>query len=115
MIQITLIVSGKEQIYRAAGMNLRNSLTAYELYKKYSQAEGDYSVGLIQDCLRFITDIFGDVFTEEQLLDGYKGSAYILIPNMLRTCVSYVNEEIVNFPMPATMPEAETKKTRTKG
>lgn len=112
MIQITLIVSGKEQIYRAAGMNLKNSLTAYELYKKYSQAEGDYSAGMIQECLRFIIDIFGGAFSEEQLLEGYKGSAFILIPNMLRSCVSYVNEEIVNFPMPAEMPE--TKKTKTK-
>lgn len=113
MIQIALMVNGKEQIYRAAGMNLKNSLTAYELYKKYSVAEGDYNVGLIQECLRFIVGIFGGAFTEEQLLEGYKGSAFILIPNMLRVCVSYVNEEIVNFPEPAKMPDVKTKKTKS--
>ena len=114
MIQITLIVNGKEQTYRAAGMNLKYSLTAYELYKEYSQAEGDYGDELIEKCLQFVTGIFGGAFTEKQLLDGYKGSAFILFPNMLRACVSYVNEEIVNFPEPATMPETQTRRTKTK-
>ncbi len=113
MIQIALIVSGKEQIYRAAGMNLKNSLTAYELYKEYSQAEGDFSDELIEKCLLFVTGIFGGAFTREQLLEGYKGSAFILFPNMLRACVSYVNEEIVNFPEPATAPEMKTKRTKS--
>ena len=114
MIQITLIVNGKEQTYRAAGMNLKNSLTAYELYKEYSQAEGDFSDELIEQCLQFVTGIFGGAFTQEQLLSGYKGSAFILFPNMLRACVSYVNEEIVNFPEPAQMPETQVKTKKTK-
>ena len=113
MIQITLTVKGKERQYRAAGMNLRASLDAYELYKAYSEAGGDYSAELTDKCIDFICRIFGRSFSTDELLDGYKGSAYILIPSILRTAVGYVNDEIVNFPEPAKAPEMEAAIART--
>ncbi len=105
MIQIKLMVNGKEETFRAAGVNLRNSLLSYDLYKEYTEANGDYSKDLLERCLDFICSCFGYAFNVDQLQDGYKGSAFILIPGMLDAVVGYVHEQIVNFPKPAQTPE----------
>lgn len=108
MIQIRLMVDGKEETFRAAGVNLRNSLLAYDLYKEYTEANGDYPRELLDKCLDFICSCFGYAFSGDQLLDGYRGSAFILIPGMLNAVVSYVHEQIVNFPRPAQEPDPMT-------
>jgi len=105
MIQINLMVGGKEETFRAAGVNLRNSILAYDLYKEYSEANGEYSKDLLERCLEFICSCFGNAFTCDQLMDGYKGSAYILIPGMLNAVIGYVHDQIVNFPKPALAPD----------
>lgn len=108
MIQIQLMVNGKEETFRAAGVNLRNSLLAYDLYKEYTEANGDYSNDLLEKCLDFICGCFGNAFSINELKDGYRGSAFILIPGMLNEVVGYVHEQIVNFPKPVQTLEART-------
>lgn len=105
MIQITLNLRGKARTYRASGMNLGASLDAYEIYREYTAAGGDYSAELIERCLDFICRIFGGSFTADELKKGYDGSAFVLIPTMLRVAVGYVNDQIANFPEPAATPE----------
>ena len=107
MIQITLIVEGKSQTYKAAGMNLGASMLAYDLFRAYEKAEGDYTQDLLDSCMNFITEIFGHSFTVRELCDGYKGSAFVLFPNILRAAVGYVDEQIINFPTPPETAEAE--------
>ena len=104
MISITLMVNGKERAYVARGVNLRTSLDAYGLFREYEAAAGDYSEGLLDRCLEFVTRCFGNAFSVEQLLTGYLGSAFRLIPNLLQAVVAYSSEAIVNFPEPATTP-----------
>lgn len=108
MIQIALMINGKEETFHAAGVTLRSSLSAYDLYKEYTEAAGDYSKDLLDRCLNFICGCFGSAFSYDDLLDGYKGSAFALIPGMLTAVVSYVHEQIVNFPEPAMTPEKMT-------
>lgn len=110
MIQITLIVRGKSKTYQAAGVNLRTSLEAYDLYKEYDKAGGDYSSDLLDRLAGFVCRCFGDAFTMDQLLDGYKGSAFRLYPAMLDAVIAYVHEQVVNFPNPAEMPVTATAK-----
>lgn len=107
MLQITLMVAGKEMTYRAAGMNLGASLTAYELYKEYGEAGGEYSAELMEKCVQFTCEIFGKAFSREQLLSGYHGSAFILFPALLREAVGYVESEVVNFPQPPKAAEGD--------
>lgn len=101
MMQLTLMIGGKEKSYRAAGLCLRTSLEAYGLYREYEAAQGDYSDELIERCLDYIRRIFGGAFSADELLDGYRESAFALIPGVLGAAIRYVNDEIVNFPNPA--------------
>lgn len=101
MIQITLIVDGRSRIYAAAEVCMRTSLEAYRLFREYSAAGGDYSDDLLARCASFVCGCFGDVFTVDQLLDGYQGSAFALYPSLLNAVVGYVHDRIVNFPEPA--------------
>ena len=102
MLNITLTIKGKEVPFTARGVNIRASYLAYELYKEYTMANGDYPQELLDRCAEFVCTCFGHAFTVEQLLDGYQGSAFRLYPSML-------NAVIVNFPEPATAaPEATT-------
>lgn len=101
MIQIQLMIRGGEKTYLAHGVSLRNTLEAYGLYREYEQAKGDYGDELIERCLAFISRLFSESFTVDELKDGYQESAFVLIPSMLGAVVSYANGEIVNFPNPA--------------
>lgn len=100
MITIELILAGRTEKYTARGVNLRTSYTAYELFREYELAGGVYSTELLERCEEFIVACFGGAFTREQLLEGYRGSAFRLYPGMLNAVVSYSNEQIVNFPDP---------------
>ena len=111
MINIELMVDGKKKTYRAANVTLRTSYEAYRLYREYTECQGDYTDELLERCERMVCRIFGDAFTPEQLLDGYRGSAFRLFPGMLNAIVSYSNEQIANFPGP---PATAAEKTKAK-
>ena len=109
MLNIKLTIKGKEVPFTARGVNIRASYLAYELYKEYTMANGDYSQDLLDRCADFVCICFGRAFTVEQLVDGYRGSAFRLYPSMLNAVITYTSEAIVNFPEPATAaPEATT-------
>lgn len=108
MINITLTVRGKDKEYLARGVNIRTSYMAYELYREYTEAAGDYSQDLLDRCAEFVCEVFGHAFTVDQLLDGYRGSAFRLYPAMLNAVVAYTSEAIINFPE-AAKAEAETE------
>lgn len=101
MISISLMVGGKEQTYTARGVTLRTSLMAYDLYREYDLCAGNYTPDLLDRCAAFVCACFGGAFTQDQLMDGYMGSAFRLFPNMLNAVVGYSNETIANFPEPA--------------
>ena len=111
MITIQLIIDGKQQSFTARGVTLRRSYEAYELYREYELAGGNYPPELMERCEDFVCACFGGAFTREQLLDGYQGTAYRLYPNMLNAVVGYTNDLIVNFPDPAKEVAAETPTT----
>ena len=102
MINITLFIKGKEKTFAARGVNLGVSYRAYDLYRRYERAGGDYSPELMEELEQFVVDCFGGAFAREQLREGYRGSAYRLFPNMLSAVVGYSNDVIANFPEPAT-------------
>ena len=109
MIKIKLLIKGKEREYVARGVNLRVSYDAYELYREYELAGGNYPPELMEKLEDFVVRVFGGAFTREQLLDGYRGSAYRLYPGMLNAVVGYTNEAIINFPEPANQTEAKAE------
>ena len=105
MIRITLTINGKEKEFTARGVSLRASYMAYEIYREYELAGGNYPQELLEKCEDFIITVFGGAFSRDELLDGYRGSAFRLYPGMLNAVVSYSSEAIVNFPEPAETPE----------
>ena len=111
MITIDLVIRGKSKRFTASGVCLRARLDAYDLYRDYTEAGGDFSNELLQRCMDFTRRVFGNAFSEEQLLDGYQGSAFRLFPNLLNAVVSYSNEQIANFPEPAMAPEIGVETT----
>ena len=108
MISIKLTIDGKEQEYVARGINIRTSYMAYDLFREYPTAEGDYKQDLLDRCAEFVCECFGHAFSAEQLETGYRGSAFRLYPALLNAVITYSNEAIVNFPeaATATAPEA---------
>lgn len=110
MIKLKLMQGGKEKEYIARGVTLRTSIHAYDLYRRYGRAEGDYTEDLLDECAEFICTIFGHAFNADDLLNGYQGSAFRLYPAMMNAIIGYTNDEIVNFPDPA--PEATKAKTK---
>lgn len=111
MITIELVLGGKTKTFRAANVTLRTSYDAYRLYRQYTEAAGDYSDELLEDCAQLVCRCFGGAFTEEELLDGYRGSAFRLFPGIMNAIIGYSNEQIANFPdPPTTTPEKSRKK-----
>ena len=108
MITIELVSGGKTKKYKAANVTLRVSYDAYRLYRKYTEAQGDYPEELLEECANLVCRVFGNAFTEQELLDGYHGSAFRLYPGMLNAIIAYSNEQIANFPEP---PETAVKTT----
>lgn len=109
MLNIKLTIKGKEKEFTARSINIQASYMAYDLYKEYTMANGDYSQDLLDRCADFVCICFGRAFTVEQLVDGYRGSAFRLYPSMLNAVITYTSEAIVNFPEPVTAaPEATT-------
>ena len=98
MISITLNPRGmKPRTYRA-DIRIRECLDAYALADRWEQAAGKYEGELMEDALAFIPRCFGGQFTAEDLIDGYEGSPYALVPNFLRAVIGYVSEQLVDFP-----------------
>ena len=108
MIRIKLYIDGKEREYTARGVNLRLSYMAYELLREYELAGGNYPQGTLEKCEDFVCMCFGGSFSREQLLSGYRGSAFVLYPSIMNAVVAYSNEAIVNFPEPAKKAPAKT-------
>jgi len=91
---------GVEKAYRAEP-RMRECLDAYALAKRWSDARGDYDGELMEDCLSYVCALFDDAFTGDELLDGYEGTPFALIPQLLEQVIGYVQERIVSFPIPA--------------
>ena len=106
MLTISLMIDGKEKNYTARGITLRASYDAYDIYRRYTEANGDYTPELLEECADLVVRIFGGAFTREQLETGYMGSAFRLYPGILSEVVGYSNDTIANFPQPATAPAA---------
>lgn len=110
MLNIILTIDGKEKKFRDE-IRLKESLRAYELYQEYEKAAGVYSPEQLETIVDFIVECWGGQFTREQLLDGYKGSIFVLIPSLLGEIIQYVAEKIRDFPTTAVqMPQ--TKKAK---
>ena len=111
MIMIELVLEGKAKRFKAAGVSLRVSYDAYDLYRRYTEAGGDYSKELLEECEQLVVRCFGGAFTAEELLDGYRGSAFRLYPGIMNAIISYSNEQIANFPEPSETGAATTAKS----
>lgn len=98
MISITLHPRGMKPRTYQDDIRMRESMEAFELAKRWEDAAGNYTPEILQEDAAFIARCFGRQFTEEELLDGYRGSLYVLVPNFLRAVIGYVAEEITNFP-----------------
>lgn len=98
MIEITLHIRGmKPKVYRA-DIRMRECLDAFDLADRWDKAQGDYSAELVEEALGFVARCFGRQFAVEDLLDGYEGSPYALIPNFLRAVIGYVADGMTDFP-----------------
>ena len=110
MITIELIQKGRSKVYKARGISLRLSLDAYDIFRDYSAAGGDYKRELLDRCAQFVCDVFGNAFTVEDLETGYQGSAFVLYPSMLNAVIGYTAEAVANFPEPSIMTASEMTK-----
>ena len=112
MIRIALRPRGaaKSTTYSADDIRMRECLDAYRLAEEWEQANGTYSEELMGRALSLIARCVGNGITAEELLDGYEGSPFVLIPNFLREAIGFVNDRIVDFP---TRAETTGRKTKT--
>lgn len=106
MFKITL--SGKT--YTAPGVKMRACIDAYQQCEEYEKKEG-ITPDDIDRYLAFIADLFGNQFSIDDLKDGYVGSPFVLIPQLLRATIGYVHERIEVFPTPATAMRTDTMMT----
>ena len=108
MITIRLMNHGKEREYVSKGVTLGVSYSAYNLFRRYEEAAGNYPLELLKELESFVCRVFGGAFSEEELRNGYQGSAFRLYPSILQAVVAYSSEAIVNFPEPAMAPGTGT-------
>lgn len=106
MITITLQPRGMKPKTYQDDARMRECMDAFELARRWEQAAGEYPGALVEEAAEFISRCFGRQFTAEELMDGYRGSPYALIPDFLRNLVAYVAEEIVDFPPKAAKAKA---------
>lgn len=97
MFRITL----SDRTYTAPGVTMRSCIDAYRLCEEYEKTEV-ITPDEIDRYLGFIADLFGNQFSIDELKDGYVGSPFVLIPQLLRATIGYVHERIQVFPTPAT-------------
>jgi hypothetical protein len=109
MINLTLSIRGFKPKTYQADIRMRECLQAFVLADKWDKAGGNYDDMLIDDALAFIVRCFGKQFTVDDLMDGYEGSPYALIPTFLRAVIGYVAEELVDFPPKAATATAGKK------
>lgn len=109
MINITLSIRGfKPKTYQAS-IRMRECLDAFELANRWDAAAGNYAPDQVDEALVFICRCFDKQFTVDDLMDGYEGSPFALIPTFLRAVIGYVTEQMVDFP-----PKAATGTTKAK-
>lgn len=106
MITITLQARNMKPRTYQDDARMRECMDAFDLARKWEEAAGEYPEALIQEAAEFIARCFGNQFTAEELMDGYRGSPYALIPDFLRRMVGYVADEIVDFPPKAAKAKA---------
>ena len=109
MINITLSIRGFKPKTYQADLRMRECLDAYDLAQEWEQAAGIYPQELVEKALQFTCRCFGRQFTVDDLMDGYQGSPYALIPSLLRAVIGYVEEQLVDFP-PKAAPAAGKKR-----
>lgn len=105
MIKITLTIDGKEKYFRITDVRMRACLEAYRLASEYEKCNGDFSDEMLEKCTDFVCSVFGNAFTPEDLLDGYKGNPFALFPALLREVISFSSDKIAQFPTPAVKPK----------
>ena len=110
MISLTLELPGmKPKTYKDEA-RMRECLDAYDLAKRWEAAAGYYPPELLEDAARFVCRCFGHRFTQDDLLSGYRGSPFVMFPELLRTLIGYVSDQVADFP-----PKAATTQARTMG
>lgn len=109
MINITLNVRGMKPRTYQANIRMRECLEAFDLANRWDQAAGSYAPDQVDEALIFICRCFDKQFTVEDLMDGYEGSPYALIPTFLRAVIGYVTEQMVDFPPTAAKVTTKAK------
>ena len=109
MINLTLNIRGfKPKTYRA-DIRMRQCMEAFELADAWDKAAGNYDDALMHEALGFIVECFGGQFKVDDLMDGYEGRPYALIPTFLRSVIGYVADEMTDFPPRAATATGKAK------
>lgn len=102
-MKIKLNIGGKQREFYSKGLTARASLKAFEYLeeienKALSGEDKLYGPEQMERLLDFVVSLFGNQFTEDEFLDGYEGSFYSDVPEMLRAVVAGVMAKTEEFP-----------------
>lgn len=102
-MKINLMIDGKKKEFYSRGLNARASLKAFEYLEEIENnvinGEGKlYSEEQVERLLDFVVSLFNNQFTEDEFLDGYEGSFYSDVPEMLRSVIAGFMAKTEEFP-----------------
>lgn len=108
-MKITLNIDGNKKEFYSKGLTARASLKAFEyledIDKRVLSDKDLYNEQHIELLLDFIVSLYGGQFSQAEFLDGYEGSFFTDVPEMLRSVVSGFNAKVSEFPNLATPKE----------
>lgn len=72
-MEITLLINGEEKTFKAHFISARKLKEAFSLTEK---AQEGLDRKFLDDTSKFMVDIYGNQFTEDELLDGYDATKF---------------------------------------
>lgn len=102
-MKLTLINGDQKKDFYTRGISAGASLAAYDLLDEIGEKAKDDPAALYgkahrEQLLRFVVELFGGQFTEQEFLEGYMDSFFTGVPEMLRSVVAGVNAKVQAFP-----------------
>lgn len=72
-MEITLLIDKEEKNFKAPFLSARKLKEAFKLTEK---AQNGLDLNMLDDSAKFMVSIYGNQFTEDELLDGFEASKF---------------------------------------
>jgi hypothetical protein len=100
-MKLTIVLDGEKRDFYAHGLTAGASWTAFDLLDEIAartESGSLYDKEHRETLLRFIVELFGHQFTEQEFLEGYRDSFYNAAPDMLRSVIAGITAKVQSFP-----------------